>query len=266
MALLGAHSPPKIAAEAAPIGGGLVAGLEMRLAAWMLPLQRRLLPRRRRRVPVRLPDGRTTRFVVAHETDLLVLADVFGDGQYAEPVLRDPKLIIDAGSHIGASVAYFAARYPGCRVVGLEASPSTFARLRANTAVFPNVEVHNVALAPEDGTATFYERAAGWESSLLPRGGGRRVDVPAMSLMSVLAMLGADHVDLLKIDIEGAEYGVLEAFRPAPGVIDVVVGEIHSWMDGTDFTDAEFLALLSDYSVETDESGRDYVFRALSAA
>jgi hypothetical protein len=75
-------------------------------------------------------------------------------------------------------------------------------------------------------------------------------------------MLKAKHVDLVKLDIEGCEFDVLTTTPPDPAVIDALVGEIHSWATWTEFTDDAFLQLLSQYDIETDQSGRDYVFRA----
>jgi hypothetical protein len=43
---------------------------------------------------------------------------------------------------------------------------------------------------------------------------------------------------------------------------DRIVGELHTWMDGVEFTAAEFFDLLKGYDVEDDQSGRDHVFRA----
>jgi FkbM family methyltransferase len=239
-----------------------VSRLWVMLCAVALRLNGRIAARLTIRVPVCLPNGHKTQFSVTDLSDLLVLSDVFVEAQYAQPKLDNPSLIIDAGSHIGASVVYFANRYPNCRVVGIEPSPSSFSKLVANTAQFPNVELHNVALTGKDGTISFYERSQGWASSIFPSTEGRQVEVRSVTLGSALTMLKAKHVDLVKLDIEGCEFDVLTTTPPDPAVIDSLVGEIHSSATWTNFTDDAFLRLLSRYDVETDQSGRDYVFRA----
>ena len=40
-----------------------------------------------------------------------------------------------------------------------------------------------------------------------------------------------------------------------------IVGELHTWMGGVEFTAAEFFDLLKGYDVKDDQSGRDHVFR-----
>jgi FkbM family methyltransferase len=232
-------------------------------ARWIAAGAGLALPGRRRSlsVPVRLPDGRTVDFNVGHTTDLAVIHEVLYAGQYAAPGLENPALIVDAGSHIGASVAWFASRYPACRVVGFEASPTTFACLQQNVRGFPNVEVHNIALGAHDGPAAFFEAAAPWESSLRAHG-QPGVTVSALTLDGVLGLAGPEPVDLLKVDIEGSEYEVLRACPPRPERVRRIVGELHTWIEDRGFTDREFFALLAAYDVEDDASGADRVFRA----
>lgn len=121
----------------------------------------------------------------------------------------------------------------------------------------------NVALGAGNGTAQFVERKASWESSFAPaRDDEKSTPIPVLTLDSVLERVGAERVDLLKLDIEGAEHDVLRASPPDPDRIVAIVGELHTWMDGVEFTAAEFFDLLKGYDVEDDQSGRDHVFRA----
>jgi FkbM family methyltransferase len=77
---------------------------------------------------------------------------------------------------------------------------------------------HPWAITAEDGTLRFYPRVRrdGSKSdvmfTMIAEDGSVNdgIDVPAFCLSSVTNKLGHDHVDLLKMDIEGAEYEVLE--------------------------------------------------------
>ncbi len=214
---------------------------------------------------LRLPDGSTTRFTVTDLVDLYVLAQVFGDEEYRAPALADPQLIIDAGSHIGGSVRYFAARYPSARIVALEASPTTYRALKANTADLPQVEVRQCALAAETGTLAFFEYD-GLSSSGSTMSAGehsRAVEVPAVGLAELLDEFDRP-VDLLKFDIEGAEFDVFTAVRPEPGRIRHLVGEMHDWLPHVPYEAPEFLQLLDRYDIEVDRSGNDPIVIARS--
>lgn len=77
---------------------------------------------------------------------------------------------------------------------------------------------HPCAVTAADGVLKFYPRVGrgGSKSSVMytmiadDASIGDVIEVPAMSLTNVAAGHGDDHVDLLKMDIEGAEYDVIE--------------------------------------------------------
>jgi FkbM family methyltransferase len=82
----------------------------------------------------------------------------------------------------------------------------------------PNFHFHPWAVTGSDGSITLYPRARrdGTASevmyTMVPEAGSLKdgVEVPAFSIPSLLTKLGHDRIDLLKIDIEGAEYEVLD--------------------------------------------------------
>jgi FkbM family methyltransferase len=232
-------------------------------AAAAMPLKARVAADHWLRVPARLPDGQRRQFVIGDFTDLLVLHDTLVEGQYAEPALDNPAVIVDAGSHIGASVAYFATQYRDARIVALEPAPRTFRRLQANIRCFPNVTAHQLAVGGEDGFVDFYERLdEGWASSTRATPKGEKVRVRMMDLDAIMEAMQIEHIDLLKLDIEGSEHDALRAFQPTPAKAGVIVGETHTGHPGVTFTDEEVAATLGAYHVEWDFSGRDRMFRA----
>jgi FkbM family methyltransferase len=119
--------------------------------------------------------------------------------------------IVDCGSNIGMSILFFKRLYPESRIIGFEPDPDTFAILQQNIEQndLTDVIVHNCALSDHDGTIAFYQSnrtKSSLQMSIIPeRGGDLRIDVPARRLSSFLT----SDVDLLKMDIEGAETSVL---------------------------------------------------------
>ena len=99
----------------------------------------------------------------------------------------------------------------GCSIVLFDPSPTgkdTMSRLENQ---IPQFRFHPVALAGECGTLTFAPPLNAEEGSWFQQAKGADViEVPSVDLSTLMRRNGHDHIDLIKIDIEGAEYGVLD--------------------------------------------------------
>jgi FkbM family methyltransferase len=143
------------------------------------------------------------------------------------------RLIVDAGGYIGTAARVFATAFPGSTVICLEPSPENAALARANTADLPNVRVWPLALAAAPGQVTLSDRATGaWGYTILPSAadtGPLRAlaRVEAIDMPTLLARVGADGADLVKLDIEGAERDVLADAPAWVAACDVLVVELH---------------------------------------
>jgi FkbM family methyltransferase len=176
--------------------------------------------------PVPLHLGELGRIEIRDFTELLVLWEIFVARVYDVPELPpDADLVLDLGCNVGASLLWFEARYPGARLVGYEADPETAALARRNTTGRSRIEVHSGALGAEDGEVTFWRiPGQSWASGTFERR-GIPVTVPAVALDTVLGRVDRP-VDVLKLNIEGAEHPVLAA---ATGLdrVRVILGRYH---------------------------------------
>src|SRR5438552_4218884 len=72
---------------------------------------------------------------------------------YVPPGLR-PKIILDIGSNIGASIIYFHRQFPDAKIFGFEPHPDTFRILQENVAKLSGVTDFNYGLgATHQGVA-----------------------------------------------------------------------------------------------------------------
>jgi FkbM family methyltransferase len=205
--------------------------------------------------------GRVMRWAVADMSELEALAEVLGDESYAVSAALAPRTIVDLGSHVGSSILYFRCRYPEARIVGVEAHPKVFARLRRNVGDLPGVELLNVAVGARDGRTRFYPSRRTWGSTgRADVGGDVVIDVEQRSLDSLLGELAVDHVDLLKIDIEGMEYETLAAWSGLQARVGAIVGEFHAFIPAVAPQERAFFALLEGFEVERERDGQ--LFRA----
>lgn len=141
----------------------------------------------------------------------------------------DPR-IVDCGANVGLSVLYFRKLYPRARVTAVEADPALCRllaeNLRRNGA--GDVEVVGAAVWTRDGEVSF--RSEGGDSGAIERFAcgvdGRSIRVPCFRLRDWLAR---EEVDLLKLDIEGAEEEVLRDCSDVLSNVRAVVAEVHEF-------------------------------------
>jgi FkbM family methyltransferase len=184
-------------------------GLRNALTFMVMPLLQPVLQRARRQLVVRVAlDGVPHEFHVDSTGDLRVLYEVWAVRVYDVPPLRGASTLIDAGANIGASVAFFKARCPNAVVHAYEPDPASFRKLVRNVGSLAGVRLHREAIWTTDGETVLYSSRQGWDSSLIERQ-GRPVRVACRTLESALREAGLDRVDLVKLDIEGAEFAVL---------------------------------------------------------
>lgn len=195
--------------------------LKMLVVGLLMPLRDKLFGPRD--VRLRLRYGRLeVPWTVGPKSDFDVLNEVLVLGVYGRLLPSPaPRTILDLGSHMGATVLFWRERFPDARIVAVEPDPVTFRRLHRNVGALPGVELRDVAVAEEDGPIAFFPAQQSWVGSLW--GDGRSITVQGRSFRGLVAETG--QVDLLKVDIEGAERYILDGW--ALNRVGSIVGEYH---------------------------------------
>lgn len=141
----------------------------------------------------------------------------------AMQTLPPDAVCVDVGAHTGEWLNYFTALSPTGRHMAFEPLPHLVPGLRAK---FPQCVIHQAAVAETAGSAIFHHviNDPGWSGLLeqeryfvTPQFESIRVELVRLDD----ALAGARRIDFIKIDVEGAELGVvagglhtLERFRP----------------------------------------------------
>ena len=170
-------------------------------------------------------------------TDIAIYDQIFVLREYAFPIAIEPKVIVDAGANIGLSAIYYAQRFPAAKIYALEPERSNFDLMVMNVAPFANVIPIEKALWNEtteleifdpgpgragfqkDGFQTFKSDSLECHDSN-PR-------VAAVDLDSLMHDCHIDHIDLLKVDIEGAEREVFKNAGEWLNKVSIITIELH---------------------------------------
>jgi FkbM family methyltransferase len=180
---------------------------------WPTALANRLgATRRGRVVTYRLRRG-AAMTVTSGVHDVRVLNEVLIEKVYElrpDFAPRDGWQIVDAGAHKGSFAVLAARGRPEARVVACEPAPANYACLCHNARQngCANVIAHPVAISGHHGTARLsFDSAASGQGGLSTTGD---LEVETRTLPEILGELDGT-IDLLKLDIEGAEFEALRA-------------------------------------------------------
>jgi FkbM family methyltransferase len=176
-------------------------------------------------------QSRVDVFLRHRTSDRYILNEIFGLGLYDPPAgataalaeLGRPPIGLDLGAHIGLFGALFFSRFPEGELDAFEPDPENAALLRrciSANRLAHRWRVIEACAATADGTALLL--ADRFAESRITRDAPDAIEVTARDAFPFLAA-----ADLVKIDIEGSEWAILDDSRLAEIAARVVVLEYH---------------------------------------
>jgi FkbM family methyltransferase len=156
--------------------------------------------------------------------------------------------IIDCGANIGAATAYFLTQHPDAIITAFEPDEATFRFLErnANQNGWKRVTLHQAALHRTEESMTFFSRptaplASGFRESI-SSSEARATNLQTVRLSSYIWR----PVDLLKLDVEGAELGIMEDLVESGKLsfVDQIIMEYHHHIEPDEDHLGQFLSLL----------------------
>lgn len=177
-------------------------------------------------IELSLDVGGTVRRVTVRPStgDLFILYEIMAREIYrVAAATLDPssvKTVVDCGANIGMSALYFASRYPSARIISIEPDPANFELLVHNTRDEPRIAAVRAAVVgtPQGPVRLTQDRPA-WGNRIADAGGGSAgIEVRTLTMGQVMAEHAISSIDLLKVDIEGAEQQMFSE----PGFLDCV--------------------------------------------
>lgn len=138
-----------------------------------------------------------------------------------------PEIIIDCGANIGLTTIFFKKNYPQAQIIAIEPEKSNFDLLRKNTALYNDVIcLQNGIWDKSCYLKVIDEHAEKWafrvEESI------EKTDICAISINDIIKSYNLKFIDVLKIDIEGAEKQIFtNGFKEWLPLVKVLMIELH---------------------------------------
>jgi FkbM family methyltransferase len=156
------------------------------------------------------------------------LKEFFDDGRLAFKSDSPSPVIYDCGANVGVSVLYFKQLFPKANITAFEPDTQVFTCLQQNLADnnITGIQLHNKAVWKNADGILFGSEGADGGSIYFE---GNKVQLPSVRLKDMLAI--EQRVDLLKMDIEGAEVEVLKDCGAELKKVQYLFVEYHSWIN-----------------------------------
>ena len=151
------------------------------------------------------PEIRFPLYLRIPSTDVRAFEQIFIKGEYDFEVRKPPLTIVDAGANIGLATIYFSNRFTDAKIIAHE-----------------NTTINLVD--PDSGHWGFMTQAR--------RGNGESLgdfvhEVQGLTVDTIMAEHRIDHIDVLKVDIEGAEREVFSDPSAWIDKVDTLIVELH---------------------------------------
>ncbi len=189
------------------------------------------------------------------KVDFQIFMQIFVSKEYDLKLSFTPQVIFDLGANVGYASTFFANKYPNAKIWALEPESNNFLLAQKNLSNYGNVSLIKGAVWSEQVDIHVVDKSLGEAAFMIELGGGENT-VRAYTISELLELSGQEYIDILKIDIEGAEKEIFEiGFEKWIERTRMIIVETHDrYKDGT--SKALFSAI-SKYNFALDISGEN---------
>ncbi|MEF2968106.1 FkbM family methyltransferase [Paenibacillus sp. M1] len=165
-------------------------------------------------------------------SDPTVYKQIFQGRDYIFPLSFSPKLIIDGGANVGYGSVLFANAYPEAQIVAIEPEASNYEVLQYNTAPYKHITTVNSGLWNKDTHLKVKDNGLDKWGAMVEETSESDPDAfKAVTISSLMANYVGQEIDILKLDIEGAERELFTSdYEEWLSKVKVLIIELHDVM------------------------------------
>lgn len=142
-----------------------------------------------------------------NESDKAIFFQVFYEKQYDLYGVEFPDAIkiIDGGANIGCASVYFSLRFPNAEIVAIEPERENFVLLKKNTDAYKNIQRIQAGIWDKNEELSLTNPEGGAAEFMFNKKSNTGNSIIGMTISAIMKSQNWNSVDVLKLDIEGAE-------------------------------------------------------------
>lgn len=162
-------------------------------------------------------------------SDILTFHHVICDQDYNIDYGFEPKIIVDCGANIGLATVYFKNRFPNAKIIAIEPEQSNYEMLLQNTKNYNDIHCLKNGIWNRPANLIIKDVGLGsWGFMIEEIDNCQKDSISAITINDIMKKFNLDHIDILKIDIEGSEKEVFgDNYEEWLSKIKVLIIELH---------------------------------------
>lgn len=214
---------------------------------------------------IKVPDIQYPVYLRKGSSDIYCFQEIFSYKEYDIDLDYEPKTIIDGGANIGLASVFFANKYPQATVIPIEPERTNFELLKKNTEGYKNVVPLRNAISNQSGLSINVVDTGGgnWafrtelaDSSQQSEASNQ---VETITIPDIVKKYDFKTIDVLKIDIEGAEAQLFEnGYEEWLPITRCLIIELHDRLAWG--SSKRVFKAVSDYNFSYSQNGESLIF------
>ena len=153
--------------------------------------------------------------------------EIFSDKDYELAKRKKDMVVLDIGANVGMFSLFI--KDWAKKIYAVEPSKRCFDALAENTKDWDNIEIFNVGLFNVKGRQPIFNVSMDSPPQTMFRQGPNQEMVDIITIEEFFKENKIEHIDVMKIDVEGAEYVIFvdNSFKNVADKIDFIIGESH---------------------------------------
>jgi FkbM family methyltransferase len=179
-------------------------------------------------IALRLPGITHPLWVRPGTSDVATFDEVYLGDEYDLPFADfSPRHILDLGANVGYASVYFSNRWPEAAILAVEPAAENVVLLKRNTGAYPRIDVLHAAVWSRPADVAIANPGADANAFRMTEAADGGPRVRAFTIAQLIAQLGCERLDLLKMDVEGAEAEILRGSADWLDRVNVMMIELH---------------------------------------